>query len=94
MDKFEEISHFILTKATNDELRSIVEFVQMRRKQLTKATIRSVIKGDQVVFNSQKMGSVTGTVLEVKVKNLIVDTPHGRFRVPASMATFVARGSA
>ena len=88
MTKFETLSHFVLTQATNEELNSLNEYIKMRRQQLTKAVVRTVVKGDKVTFTSR--GHVySGTVVDVKIKNLIVQTQLGRYRVPASMVTVV-----
>jgi len=88
MTDFQNLSHFVLTKATNEELNEIASYIKMRRQQLTKAVVRSVTKGDKVTFAGR--GRVyNGTVVDVKIKNLIVETQYGRYRVPASMVTVV-----
>ena len=88
MTKFETLSHFVLTQASNEELNSLVEYIKMRRQQITKSVVRSVVKGDKVTFTSR--GTVyNGTVVDVKIKNLIVETQFGRYRVPASMVKVV-----
>lgn len=88
MTKFETLSHFVLTQASNEELNTLNEYIKMRRQQITKSVVRSVVKGDKVTFTSR--GTVyNGTVLDVKIKNLIVQTQLGRYRVPASMVTVV-----
>ena len=84
----ETISHFVLTKASNEELNEILSYVKMRRQQLTKQTVRTVSKGAKVTFSSR--GKVyNGTVMDVKIKNLVVETQYGRYRVPASMVSVV-----
>jgi len=88
MTKFETLSHFVLTQASNEELNTLNEYIKMRRQQITKSVVRSVVKGDKVTFTSR--GTVyNGTVMDVKIKNLIVQTQLGRYRVPASMVTVV-----
>jgi hypothetical protein len=89
MTKFEDISHFVLTRADNEELNTLIEYVKMRRQQLTKQTVRAANKGSKVTFTSRSGTLYIGTVVDVKLKNLIVDTQLGRFRVPASMVTIV-----
>jgi hypothetical protein len=89
MVKFENISHFVLTQANNEELNTLVEYVKMRRQQLTKQNVRAANKGSKVTFTSRNGTVYIGTVMDVKLKNLIVDTQLGRFRVPASMVTIV-----
>lgn len=88
MTKFETLSHFVLTQASNEELNELISQIKMRRQQLTKAVVRSVVKGDKVTFTSR--GRVyNGTVMDVKIKNLVVETQYGRYRVPASMVKIV-----
>lgn len=84
MTKFETLSHFVLTQASNEELNTLVEYIRMRRQQITKQNVRSITKGDKVTFTSR--GHIyNGTVVDVKIKNLIVQTQLSRYRVPASM---------
>ena len=39
MIKFENISHFVLTQASNEELNTLVEYIKMRRQQITKQNL-------------------------------------------------------
>ena len=88
MTKFETLSHFVLTQASNEELNTLNEYIKMRRQQITKANVRSIVKGDKVTFTSRGV-VYNGTVVDVKIKNLIVETQLGRYRVPASMVKIV-----
>lgn len=89
MTKFETLSHFVLTQADNDELNTLVEYIRMRRQQITKQNVRSITKGDKVTFTGRNGTVYNGTVMDVKIKNLIVETQYGRYRVPASMVKVV-----
>jgi hypothetical protein len=93
MSKFqsipENVSHFVLTKADNEELNTLVEYIKMRRQQITKQAVRSVSKGAKVTFTSRNGTVYNGTVMDVKIKNLVVETQLGRYRVPASMVKVV-----
>lgn len=85
---FQNVSDFILTRASNEDLNELISQIKMRRQQLTKAVVRKVIKGSKVTFTSR--GRVyNGTVMDVKIKNLVVETQLGRYRVPASMVKIV-----
>ncbi len=85
---FQNASDFILTRASNEDLNELISQIKMRRQQLTKAVVRKVIKGSKVTFTSR--GRVyNGTVVDVKIKNLVVETQYGRYRVPASMVQVV-----
>jgi preprotein translocase subunit YajC len=85
---FQNASDFILTRASNEDLNEFISLIKMRRQQLVKSVIRSIVKGDKVTFTGR--GRVyNGTVVNVKIKNLIVETQYGRYRVPASMVNVV-----
>jgi hypothetical protein len=87
----DEVTAFILTKATTEDLTDLVDAIKMRRQNLTKKTVRSLNVGDTVKFTGRAGVDVTGTVSSVKIKNVIVKTPTGNWRVPASMLTVVSK---
>ncbi len=89
MTKFETLSHFVLTQASNEELNTLIEYIKMRRQQLTKQNVRTITKGSKVTFTNRNGTVYTGTVVDVKIKNLIVEAGLGRYRVPASMVKVV-----
>ena len=71
---------------SNDDLNSIMDAVKYARSKLGRAKLRSFGIGDSVKFTSNKNGRVYQGVVEgVKIKNVIVNTSMGRFRVPANM---------
>ena len=71
---------------SNDDLNSIMDAVKYARSTLGRAKLRSFGVGDSVKFTSNKNGRVYQGVVEgVKIKNVIVNTSLGRFRVPANM---------
>jgi hypothetical protein len=71
---------------SNDDLNSIMETVKYARSKLGRAKLRSFGVGDSVKFTSSRNGRVYQGVVEgVKIKNVIVNTSMGRFRVPANM---------
>jgi len=92
MTKFETLSHFVLTQADNEELNTLIEYIKMRRQQITKSNVRSITKGAKVTFTDKRGKVYNGTVMDVKIKNLVVETQYGRYRVPASMVK-VAQGA-
>jgi hypothetical protein len=89
MNKFETLSHFVLTQADNEELNTLIEYIKMRRQQITKQAVRSVSKGAKVTFTGRNGTVYNGKVVDVKIKNLVVETQLGRYRVPASMVKIV-----
>ena len=71
---------------SNDDLNSIMDAVKYARSKLGRAKLRSFGVGDAVKFTSNRNGKVYQGVVEgVKIKNVIVNTSMGRFRVPANM---------
>lgn len=81
---------------TNDDLNSIGDAIRFARAQLSKQTIRSVVKGDTVKFRNSRTGGVTvGTVEKVAIKYVTVRESHpGRlissmWKVPANMLEIV-----
>lgn len=71
---------------TNDDLNSIADAIKFARAQLSKQTRRSLVIGDAVKFTDPRNGRVfTGTVDKVKLKYVLVQTPAGRYNVPANM---------
>jgi hypothetical protein len=71
---------------TDDQLSSMIDAIKFARSQLGRAKLRSFGIGDSVKFTSNKNGrTYQGVVEGVKIKNVIVATSMGRFRVPANM---------
>lgn len=73
----------------NDELNRIAEAIRFARADLARETKRQLSQGTTVQFTSG--GRVFyGTIVSIKIKNAVVDTSAGRYRVPMNMLT-VAR---
>ena len=80
------IRDFILRDATNDDLNEIIEYVKMRRQSLSRQNTMTLRKGANVQFTSSRSGRVIqGVVEDIKIKNVIVSTPLGRYKVPGNM---------
>ena len=74
----------------NDQLRELVETVQYARAQLGKDIKRQLQPGANVSFVSNRSGQrVLGTVERVAIKNIVVRTHLGLYRVPANMIEVV-----
>jgi len=82
-----QIKAEILTaKLTNAELQELMETVQYARAQLGKTVKRQLQPGVSVSFVSNRSGQrVLGTVERVAIKNIVVRTALGLYRVPANM---------
>ena len=75
---------------TNDQLTSIIDAVKFARAQLGRQSIRSLSIGDNVNFNSTKLGrNVTGVVMKIAIKYVTVKTAAGLWKVPANMLSLV-----
>lgn len=73
---------------TNDELSSIIDAVKYARAQLTRQVKSGLMVGDNVNFNSTKLGrNVTGVITKIAIKYITVRTATGLWRVPANMLT-------
>jgi hypothetical protein len=71
---------------TNDELQSIIDAVKYARNKLGNQTKRTLTVGAKVRFISSRSGQIIiGTVRKLAIKNIVVDTPLGAYRVPANM---------
>jgi len=71
---------------TNVELSSIIDAIKFARAQITKQQARALRVGDTVKFTSNRNGvTYKGTVDKIKIKYVLVNTPQGRYNVPASM---------
>ena len=87
--KINDINQVIMqSEFTNDQLDSILMAVKFRRQQITKDVRRELRPGVTVSFVSNRTGQkYSGKVDSIKIKNAIVTTPMGRYRVPCNMLT-------
>jgi len=72
---------------TNDDLNAIGSAIQFARAQIGKDVRRGLFPGAQVYFRSRDGSTVHGTVDSIKIKNAVVSTTLGRYRVPCNMLT-------
>jgi hypothetical protein len=74
----------------NAGLQELMETVQYARAQLGKSVKRQLQPGISVSFVSNRSGQrVLGTVERVAIKNIVVRTHLGLYRVPANMIEVV-----
>ena len=74
----------------NAGLQELMETVQYARAQLGKSVKRQLQPGVNVSFVSNRSGQrVLGTVERVAIKNIVVRTALGLYRVPANMIEVV-----
>ena len=85
-----DIRDFILRDASIEDTNKIIELVKQRRARLSRMNTANMLTGDEVQFTSSRSGQVIkGTVEKISIKNVIVRTAFGKYRVPANMLTTV-----
>lgn len=71
---------------TNDELEKIAQALKYARSQVGNQIKRQLRPGVSVKFYHPKQNFyISGTVNRVKQKYVLVDTPQGRYNVPANL---------
>lgn len=68
-----------------DELRSIWDTVKLANQRASLMKARNFMVGDKVKFCGRGGVTTYGTVTKIAVKNLVVSTDRGAYRVPANM---------
>jgi len=92
----------LVTKATelvyqmdNDQLNQVIEAIKLKRTHLARQITRSVMVGDIVSFEGRGGKTVTGKVLKVNPKTLLVQDSQTmtRWKVTASLVTPLSIGA-
>ena len=80
---------------SNDELNEAIEAIKLKRTALARSVTRSVRAGDVVSFDGRGGQTVTGKVIKVNTKTLVVQDSQSqtRWKVTASMVTPLAIGA-
>ena len=79
-------SAIIAGQYTNDDLDTIQQAVTFARAQLARQNVGKFNTGSVVKFTSNRNGQrYNGVVEKVGIKNIVVRTPLGLYRVPANM---------
>ena len=85
MKKIQDIITGIHNIQTNADLNLIVEAVKLKRQYLERTAVRQFIVGEKVQFTNRRGVPVGGTIRKINRKYIVVDTPIGGYRVPATM---------
>jgi hypothetical protein len=86
----QEIIRAIVTGSfTAEETRDFYDAYKFASNQLARKNTSNLQRGATVKFRDRTGAEVTGTVQDVKIKNVIVKTARYSYRVPASMLTVV-----
>ena len=79
-------STIVSGQLTNAELDTIQTAVTFARSQMARQNVGKFIKGSTVKFTSNRNGQrYNGIVEKVNIKNIVVRTPMGLYKVPANM---------
>ena len=87
MKKIQDIITGIHNIQTNADLNLIVEAVKLKRQYLERTAVRQFIVVEKVQFTNRRGVPVGGTIRKINRKYIVVDTPIGGYRVPATMLT-------
>lgn len=82
-----QINELILTSDLTDaDINSIVESIKYIRSRNARLNLQTFRVGDAVQFKSSRSNqTVRGTIKKIAIKNIVIDTPLGAWRVPANM---------
>jgi len=87
MNKIQDLITGIQNINTHEDLNLIVEAVKLKRQYLERTAVRQFVVGEKVQFTNRKGMPVGGTIRKINRKYIVVDTPVGGYRVPATMLT-------
>jgi hypothetical protein len=80
------VSELMSGNLTNDELEQIAQALKYARSQVGNQIKRQLRPGVSVKFYHPKQNFyIAGTVNRIKQKYVLVDTPQGRYNVPANL---------
>ena len=77
----------LVQNMTATQVDDIVEAIKLRRTRMHRDAVHVLNVGDKVKFTGRGNKTVTGTITKKAVKNVIIDTGAGKWRVPASIVT-------
>ena len=71
---------------TNDDIEQVTQALKYARAQVGREVKRQLAPGASVRFYHPKQNFyIVGTVNRIKQKYVLVDTPQGRYNVPANL---------
>ena len=71
---------------TNDDIEQVAQALKYARAQVGREVKRQLAPGASVKFYHPKQNFyIAGTVNRIKQKYVLVDTPRGRYNVPANL---------
>ena len=80
------ITELMSGSLTNDDIERVAQALKHARAQVGRAVKRQLAPGASVKFYHPKQNFyIAGTVNRIKQKYVLVDTPKGRYNVPANL---------
>jgi hypothetical protein len=86
MKAYEQAIEAINRMDDPSELRDLFDAIRLRQTFIGNKTIRQLMVGDTVSYQGRN-GYTKGRVHKINRKYVVVDTPNGKWRVPATMLT-------
>ena len=74
----------------SEQLKQVVDAIQLKRQYLAKQAIRNFVVGDMVQFTSKRTGGKVNATVETENQNYVIVSTHiggEKWRVPATMLT-------
>jgi|TARA_R110001583_G_scaffold83219_1_gene219952 hypothetical protein len=72
---------------SQDQVNALVDAIKLRRTHMHRDAVHELNIGDRVKFTGRRGDTITGTITKKAIKNVIIDTGAGKWRVPASIVT-------
>jgi hypothetical protein len=80
------ITELMSGSLTNDDIERVTQALKHARAQVGRQVKRQLAPGASVKFYHPKQNFyIAGTVNRIKQKYVLVDTPRGRYNVPANL---------
>jgi hypothetical protein len=80
------ITELMSGSLTNDDIERVAQALKHARAQVGRQVKRQLAPGASVKFYHPKQNFyIAGTVNRIKQKYVLVDTPRGRYNVPANL---------
>lgn len=86
MNVNEIVTELMSGTLTNEDIEKVAQALKYARAQVGKTIKRQLTPGVSVKFYHPKQNFyIAGTVNRIKQKYVLVDTPQGRYNVPANL---------
>ena len=80
------VTELMSSTLTNDDIEQVTQALKYARAQVGREVKRQLAPGASVRFYHPKQNFyIAGTVNRIKQKYVLVDTPKGRYNVPANL---------